>query len=65
MVASASATFVPSPFNQMLIGWGFLNYYPQEGFRGNVHSVITGKGAPTPGELAVLERYLGTTAGIG
>lgn len=64
-VASASATFVPSPFNQMLIGWGFLGYYPREGFRGNVYSVITGKGAPTPGELAVLERYLGTTAGIG
>ena len=49
----------------MLIGWGFLGYYPQEGFRGNVYSVITGKGAPMPGELAVLERYLGTTAGIG
>jgi hypothetical protein len=26
--------------------------------------VITGKGAPTAAELAVLEKYLGTTAGL-
>jgi hypothetical protein len=26
--------------------------------------VITGKGAPSPAELAVLERYLASTAGL-
>jgi endoglucanase len=64
VVASAAATFSPSAYNQMLIGWGYLSYYPRGGFRGNVYAVITGKGAPTAGELGVLEKYLGTTAGI-
>ena len=64
VVASASATFAPSAFGQMLIGWGFLGFYPRDGFMGNVYSVITGKGAPSASELAVLERYLGTTAGM-
>jgi hypothetical protein len=48
----------------MLIGWGFIGYYPRGGFGGNIYSVITGKGAPTVSELAVLERYLGSTAGL-
>lgn len=64
VVASAAATFAPSAYNQMLIGWGYLSYYPRGGFRGNIYAVITGKGAPTVGELGVLEKYLGTTAGI-
>lgn len=63
-VASAAATFSPSAYNQLLIGWGYLSYYPRGGFRGHIYAVITGKGAPTAGELGVLEKYLGTTAGI-
>ena len=63
-VASANATFAPSAYAQMLIGWGFLSYYPRDGFRGNVYAVITGKGAPTAAEMTILERYLGTTAGM-
>jgi hypothetical protein len=63
-VASANATFAASPCAQMLIGWGYLSYYPREGFRGHVYAVITGKGTPTAAELAVLERYVGTTAGV-
>ena len=58
LVESASATFAPGQFSQMLIGWGFRSYYPQEGFTGNIHAVITGKGVPTAKELAILERYL-------
>jgi endoglucanase len=64
VVGSASASLSHSEFNQMLIGWGFINYYPRGGFMGNVFAVIAGKGAPTADEMAVLERYLGTTAGI-
>lgn len=64
VVASASATFAPGAYNQMLIGWGYHSYYPRDGFMGNIYSVITGKGTPTPGELTALERYLGTTAGM-
>ena len=64
VVASAAATFSPSAYNQLLIGWGYLSYYPRGGFRGHIYAVITGKGAPTAGELGVLEKYLGTTAGI-
>ena len=63
-VASHNATFAPSVYSQMLIGWGYLGYYPREGFRGHVYAVITGKGAPTAEEMAVLERYLGATAGL-
>jgi len=64
VVASASATFAPGAYNQMLIGSGYHDYHPRDGFMGNVYAVITGKGAPTPAELMVLERYLGTTAGM-
>ncbi|MDB5868273.1 MAG: Twin-arginine translocation pathway signal [Polaromonas sp.] len=58
-LASSRATFAPSAFGQMLIGWGFASYYPRDGFTGNIHAVITGKGLPTEAELKVLERYLG------
>jgi endoglucanase len=64
VVASAAASFAPSVYNQLLIGWGYLGYYPRGGFRGHIYAVITGKGAPSAAELAVLERYLGSTAGI-
>ncbi len=63
-VASGSTTYNARPFQQMLIGWSFMQYYPGEVFGGFIYSVITGKGAPTPQEMAVLERYLGTTAGV-
>ncbi|MDB5886993.1 MAG: Twin-arginine translocation pathway signal [Polaromonas sp.] len=57
-VDAASATFAPAQFSQMLLGWGFRSYYPQPGFTGQIYAVITGKGAPTGSELAVLERFL-------
>ncbi|CAN5512451.1 hypothetical protein BH10PSE16_BH10PSE16_41790 [soil metagenome] len=62
-VGHASASFAPSACSQMLIGWGFLDYYPQDGFAGHVHAVITGKGVPTAAELGVLEQCLGRLAG--
>ena len=58
LTGSAQATFAPGYFSQMLIGWGFRSYYPQAGFDGRIHAVITGKGVPTSSELAILERYL-------
>ena len=64
VVDSSSATFGASPCDQLLIGMGFTGFYPRSGFNGNIYSVITGKGAPTVPEMAVLERYLGSTAGI-
>lgn len=60
----AGATLAPSVFAQFLIGWGFLNHYPRAGFGGHVFAVVTGRGVPTPEELAVLERYLAFTAGL-
>jgi hypothetical protein len=64
VAGSASATLAPSQFTQMMIGWGYLGYYPRGGFMGNVYAVVAGKGAPTAAELGVLERYLAMTAGI-
>ena len=58
LVDTARATFAPGAFSQMLIGWGFRSYYPQGGFTGNIYAAITGKGAPSTEEMAVLERYL-------
>jgi aryl-phospho-beta-D-glucosidase BglC (GH1 family) len=64
VAGNSNATFAPSSFTQMLIGWGYVGYYPRGGFMGSVFSVIAGKGAPTTSELAVLERYLASTAGL-
>ena len=63
-VASGNASFAASPCSQMLIGWGYLSYYPRAGFGGQVYAVIAGKGAPTADELNVLERYLASVAGL-
>lgn len=62
-VAAGSATFAPSVFAQLLIGWGFLSYYPRDGFQGHVFAVVTGKGSPRNDELLVVERYLASLAG--
>ncbi|HXD40720.1 MAG TPA: cellulase family glycosylhydrolase [Ramlibacter sp.] len=51
-------------FDQFLLGWGFLNFFPRDGFGGNIYSAITGKGTPTADEMQVMERYVGSTAGI-
>jgi endoglucanase len=64
VVASAALTFAPAVYDQLLLGWGFRNFYPEQGFGGNLYGVITGKGAPTTQELEVLERYLATVAGV-
>ena len=61
--ADSADSFAPGAYDQLLIGWGFLSYYPRESFAGSIYSVITGKGSPTDDELKILERYLGTTAG--
>jgi hypothetical protein len=63
VVARSQALFAPSAYDQMLIGWGFSHYYPQDSFTGHIHALITAKGAPTAAELAVLEFYLGDKTG--
>lgn len=64
VLASAAASFSPSPFSQLLIGWGFLNHAPVPGFAGHVFAVVAGRGSPSSAELEVLERYLARTAGL-
>jgi endoglucanase len=63
-VAGGSVVFAPSAFSQFLIAGGFLDYSPRNGFAGHVYAVITGQGAPTMSELAVLERHLASQAGL-
>jgi hypothetical protein len=58
----SGATFAPTPFAQLLIGAGFLSYYPREGFRGHIVAAIAGHGRPSDAELAVLQRYLRSLA---
>jgi hypothetical protein len=64
VVGSGSTTFGMNPFDQILIGWGFQEYFPRPGFGGNVYAVITGSGAPTAAELQVMENYLASIAGV-
>ena len=64
VVGSASSTLGAGACTQMTLGWSFYGYYPRGSFGGNMYSVITGKGAPSTSELAVMERYLASTAGI-
>ncbi len=59
-----STTPAPSVCTQMLIGWGYANYFPHDGFSGNIYLVIAGKGSPSASEMAVLARYLASTAGV-
>jgi hypothetical protein len=63
LAGSGAATFAPTVCSQMLIGWGFQQFYPQLGFGGNVFAVVTGKGAPSAAELQVIESYLASLAG--
>ncbi|MBG9386476.1 glycoside hydrolase family 5 protein [Caenimonas aquaedulcis] len=64
-VVGTSATPLPTAsFDQMLLGWGFSNFYPQTGFGGYIKAVVTGRGAPTAAELLVMERYVGSLAGM-
>lgn len=61
---SGSARLEPAPFDSLLIGWSFLALEPGPGFGGRVHGVVTGRGSPSDAELQVLERFLGTRAGL-
>jgi hypothetical protein len=63
LVGSAAVAIPAASFDQMMLGWGFTNFYPQTGFGGYIKAVVTGKGAPTAAELAVMERYVGSLAG--
>jgi endoglucanase len=65
VAATGTGSLAAGGYDQFLIGWGFVNYYPRENFAGSIYAVITGKGVPTSDEMAVLERYLASTAGIG
>ncbi len=49
---------------QLLVGWGFVRYFPRAGFGGHVFSVLTGRGSPDETELRVLERYAAASAGL-
>lgn len=64
VAGTATASLAATPLDQMLIGWGYTQHYPRQGFGGLVHAVVTGRGAPSAAELTVLERYLGSRAGM-
>ncbi|TFY98300.1 glycoside hydrolase family 5 protein [Ramlibacter humi] len=57
-VAQGNSTLGQGVFNQLLLGWGFVDYYPRDSLRGQLHAAVTGRGRPSDAELAVLEKYL-------
>jgi endoglucanase len=62
-VASGSGSIAAGQIDQLLLGWGFITYFPRDGFGGYIFAAVTGKGVPTAAEMSVLERYLASTAG--
>jgi hypothetical protein len=66
VLGTAGATFAPSLYgnDQLLLGSGFISYFPRESFGGNLYAAITGRGVPSAAEMQVLERYLGAIAGV-
>jgi hypothetical protein len=63
---TGNATFAPSSYgnDQLLLGSGFTSYFPRESFGGSLYAAITGRGVPSAAEMQVLERYLGSIAGV-
>jgi hypothetical protein len=66
VIGTGGATFASSLYgnDQLLLGSGFISYFPRDSFGGNLYAAITGRGVPSAGEMQVLERYLGSTAGV-
>lgn len=56
-VGATTKTFSTSTFSAATIGYGYWNYYPQDGIQGYEHAWIMGKGSPTDAEMAILETY--------
>jgi endoglucanase len=66
MLGTGAATFASSLYgnDQMMLGSGFISFYPRDSFAGNIYAAITGRGVPSAAEMQVMERYLGSLAGI-
>lgn len=57
--ANATAVTLPAAqFDQLLLGSGFSYDYPQPGFGGYLVAAVTGRGTPSPAEMAVMESFL-------
>jgi endoglucanase len=65
VIGTGAATFAPSLYgnDQILLGAGFISFFPRESFAGNLYAAITGRGVPTAAEMQVMERYLASIAG--
>lgn len=66
VLGTGGATFAASLYgnDQLLLGSGFISYFPRDSFGGNLYAAITGPGVPSAAEMQVLERYLGSIAGL-
>jgi hypothetical protein len=66
VLGTGGATFAPSLYgnDQLLLGSGFTSFFPRESFGGSLYAAITGRGVPSAAEMQVLERYLGSIAGV-
>lgn len=64
VATTVGAALNATNFNSLTMGWSYYGFYTRQSFQGKMHSIVAGKGAPTTSEIAVLERYLGTKAGL-
>jgi len=62
--AQSANRLAAGALGQLLVGWGFVSYFPRAGFGGHIFSVLTGRGMPHELELRVLERYVAASAGL-
>jgi endoglucanase len=61
---AAYGNFAASPCSQMLIGWGFVSYYPRGSFGGGVFGALAGKGTVSQGDMAIMEKGLAAMGSI-
>ena len=64
LAATGANALGSAAFDQIMLGWGFTNFYPATGFGGFIKAVVTGRGTPTAAELQVMERYVASLAGM-
>lgn len=60
---TSAANPAAAHFSSQEIGFIYDNYFPNTGWGGKWYASIAGKGAPTAGELFVMEQYLALLSG--
>lgn len=64
-VAAAGQQLSAGVFTQLLLGWGFVHWWPQPGFRGLLLAALAARAEPDAQALDLVERHLASAASGG